>query len=133
MLAEPPLVAPDLASETARIAGKVDALFGDYLKDPGDGRDRLFAAMRHAGIGGGKRLRPLLTVAAGRLFGIDEAYSLRAAAAIIVIVHAWQIVVDQRIDVDRLDRRAGRPCTACSTRRPQSSPATAFTTSPSRF
>ena len=31
----------------------------------------------------------------------------RLAAAQVVVVHARQIVVDQRIDVDRLDRRAG--------------------------
>ena len=108
MLAEPPLVAPDLASETARIAGKVDALFGDYLKDPGDGRDRLFAAMRHAGIGGGKRLRPLLTVAAGRLFGIDEAYSLRAGAAIEAI-HVYSLIHDDLPCMDDDDYRRGRP------------------------
>ena len=108
MLAEPPLVAPDLASETARIAGKVDALFGDYLKDPGDGRDRLFAAMRHAGIGGGKRLRPLLTVAAGRLFGIDEAYSLRAGAAIEAI-HVYSLIHDDLPCMDDDDMRRGKP------------------------
>ena len=48
----------------------------------------------------------------------------RLAAAKIVVVHARQIVVDQRIDVDRLDRRAGaeralprRPRTAARRRR----------------
>ena len=108
MLAERPLAAPDLASETARIAGQVDALFGDYLRDPGDGRDRLFAAMRHAGIGGGKRLRPLLTVAAGRLFGIDERHSLRAGAAIEAI-HAYSLIHDDLPCMDDDDFRRGRP------------------------
>ncbi len=72
MLAEVGLSGAELRLEAARIAAKVDAIFSAYLADTGDGRDRLFEAMRHAGVGGGKRLRPLLTVAAGRLLGLDE-------------------------------------------------------------
>ena len=108
MLAERPLAAPDLASETARIAGQVDALFGDYLRDPGDGRDRLFAAMRHAGIGGGKRLRPLLTIAASRLFGIDDEQALRVAAAIEAI-HVYSLIHDDLPAMDNDDLRRGKP------------------------
>ena len=78
MLAEAGLSAADLAHEAARVAAKVDAVFSHYLGSSGDGRDRLFEAMRHAGVGGGKRLRPLLTVATGRLFGIDEDRAVRA-------------------------------------------------------
>ena len=72
----------DLRLEASRIAAKVDAIFAHCLADTGDGRDRLFQAMRHAGIGGGKHLRPLLTVAAGRLFAIDEDRAVRAGPAI---------------------------------------------------
>ena len=78
MLADPPVAGADLHAASTRVAAAVDALFDHYLADPGDGRDRLFAAMRHAGIGGGKRLRPLLTVAAAQLFGLDEERALRA-------------------------------------------------------
>ena len=108
MLAEPPVMALDLASEAARIARQVDALFAHYLGDPGDGRDRLFAAMRHAGIGGGKRLRPLLTVAASRLFGIDEQRALRAGAAIEAI-HVYSLIHDDLPCMDDDDFRRGRP------------------------
>ena len=108
MLAEPPVAALDLASEAARIARQVDALFSSYLGDPGDGRDRLFAAMRHAGIGGGKRLRPLLTVAASRLFGIDEQRALRAGAAIEAI-HVYSLIHDDLPCMDDDDFRRGRP------------------------
>ena len=38
---------------------------------------------------------------------VEGAVDGRLAAAQIVIVHARQVVVDQRIDVDRLDRRTG--------------------------
>ena len=108
MLAKRPVAAPDLATETVRIAGQVDALFAFYLVDPGDGRDRLFAAMRHAGIGGGKRLRPLLTVAAARLFGIDQQRALRAGTAIEAI-HVYSLIHDDLPCMDDDDLRRGKP------------------------
>ena len=108
MLAEPRVAADDLASEAARIAHRVDALFASFLSDPGDGRERLFAAMRHAGIGGGKRLRPLLTVATARLFGIDEDRAVRAGAAI-EAVHVYSLIHDDLPCMDDDDLRRGKP------------------------
>ncbi len=97
-----------LATEAARVAAGVDRLFSQLLADPGDGRDSLFAAMRHAGTGGGKRLRPLLTVAAARLFGIDEARALRAGAAIEAI-HVYSLIHDDLPCMDDDDLRRGKP------------------------
>jgi len=42
----------------------MDHHFDRLLAIPDDPRRRLYAAMRHAAIGGGKRLRPLLVCAA---------------------------------------------------------------------
>ncbi len=108
MLAEQPVSTLDLAHEAARVARHVDALFSYYLAPPGDGRDRLFEAMRHAGIGGGKRLRPLLTVAAARLFGVDEDRAIRAGAAIEAI-HVYSLIHDDLPCMDDDDVRRGRP------------------------
>ena len=98
----------NLGDEAARVAADVDALFNRLLADPGDGRDRLFAAMRHAGIGGGKRLRPLLTVAAARMFGIDEERALRAGAAVEAI-HVYSLIHDDLPCMDDDDLRRGKP------------------------
>ena len=108
MLAEPSVAEVDLTSEAARISAAVDALFSHYLAPTGDGRDRLFAAMRHAGMGGGKRLRPLLTVAAARLFGIDEERAIRAGAAIEAI-HVYSLIHDDLPCMDDDDLRRGKP------------------------
>ena len=108
MLAEMRVASNDLASEAARIADRVDRLFASFLSDPGDGRERLFAAMRHAGIGGGKRIRPLLTVAAARLFGIDEDRAIRAGAAI-EAVHVYSLIHDDLPCMDDDDLRRGKP------------------------
>lgn len=98
----------DLLGEARRVAAGVDRLFEDALADRCDGRDRLCQAMRHAGIGGGKRLRPLLTVAAGRLFGIDEDRTLRAGAAIEAI-HVYSLIHDDLPCMDDDDLRRGKP------------------------
>ena len=108
MQAEPHVAGADLHIISARVAAAVDRLFGQYLADPGDGRDRLFAAMRHAGIGGGKRLRPLLTVAAARLFGMDEERAIRVGAAIEAI-HVYSLIHDDLPCMDDDDLRRGKP------------------------
>jgi farnesyl diphosphate synthase len=107
MLAEAVMTGDDLRSASAAVAAKVDRLFGYYLKPPGDDRDRLFEAMRHAGIGGGKRLRPLLTVAAARLFGVDDERALRAGAAIEAI-HVYSLIHDDLPCMDDDDLRRGK-------------------------
>ena len=98
----------DLHETGARVSGAVDRLFAHHLGDTGDGRDRLFAAMRHAGIGGGKRLRPLLTVAAARLFGMDEERAIRAGAAVEAI-HVYSLIHDDLPCMDDDDLRRGKP------------------------
>ncbi|MEP7315666.1 MAG: polyprenyl synthetase family protein [Sphingomicrobium sp.] len=99
---------PSVADESRRIAGAVDDLFSHYLTVPDDGRARLFEAMRHAALGGGKRLRPLLTVAGARLFGIDEGRAIRAGSAIEAI-HVYSLIHDDLPCMDDDDLRRGKP------------------------
>ena len=108
MLAETGVSRAELRDEANRIAAKVEAVFSHYLNGPGDGRDRLFEAMRHAGLGGGKRIRPLLTVATGRLFGLDEDRVVRAGAAIEAI-HVYSLIHDDLPCMDDDDLRRGKP------------------------
>ena len=108
MLAEAGLSAAELARETARVAAKVDAIFSSYLASSNDGRDRLFEAMRYIGVGGGKRLRPLLTVATGRLFGLAEDRAVRAGSAIEAI-HVYSLIHDDLPCMDDDDLRRGKP------------------------
>jgi farnesyl diphosphate synthase len=98
----------DLEAEADRLSAQVDDFFSRLLDPPGDSRDRLFAAMAHAAIGGGKRLRPLLTVAASRLFGINEEQALRVAAAIEAI-HVYSLIHDDLPSMDDDDLRRGKP------------------------
>lgn len=69
---------------------------------------RLLAAMEHATLGGGKRLRPFLLIEAARLFGTEGEGIVRAAAAV-EMVHCYSLVHDDLPQMDDDDLRRGRP------------------------
>jgi len=100
-------LARELDAEAARVRADVDGFFAKILAPTGDSRERLFAAMRHAAIGGGKRLRPLLTVAASRLFAIDRDRAVRVGCAIEAI-HVYSLIHDDLPCMDDADLRRGK-------------------------
>ena len=63
---------------------------------------------RYAALGGGKRLRPALTLMCARACGGDDAPALPAAAAV-ELVHAFSLVHDDLPCMDDDDLRRGRP------------------------
>ncbi|MCE5360915.1 farnesyl diphosphate synthase [Candidatus Igneacidithiobacillus taiwanensis] len=69
---------------------------------------RLHDAMRYSVLGGGKRVRPLLTYAAGTALGVHESLLDRAAAAL-ELIHAYSLVHDDLPAMDNDDLRRGRP------------------------
>src|SRR5437764_10324115 len=99
--------AAELKAEPARVRADVDNFFARLLAPTGDGRERLFEAMRHAAIGGGKRLRPMLTIAASRLFAIDPERALRVGCAIEAI-HVYSLIHDDLPCMDDADLRRGK-------------------------
>jgi farnesyl diphosphate synthase len=101
-------LAAELEAEAARVSAEVDRFFAQLLASPVDSRDRLYEAMRHAAIGGGKRLRPLLTIAASKLFAIDPARALRVGCAIEAI-HVYSLIHDDLPCMDDADLRRGKP------------------------
>src|SRR6476646_9773967 len=100
-------LAQELEAEARRVSADVDSFFAKLLAPTGDSRERLFEAMRHAAIGGGKRLRPLLTVAASRLFAIDRGRALRVGCAIEAI-HVYSLIHDDLPCMDDADLRRGK-------------------------
>ena len=68
----------------------------------------LEAAMRHAVLAGGKRLRPLLVYAAGRACGAVEE-KLDAAAVAVELLHAFSLVHDDLPAMDDDSLRRGLP------------------------
>ena len=83
-VAEP--VADDLLGPAfARVQAEIDSTFDAFLPVPRDSRASLVQAMRHAAIGGGKRVRPLLLTATARNRGcgfVARIPAVNAACAI---------------------------------------------------
>jgi farnesyl diphosphate synthase len=71
---------------------------------------RLLEAMRYSSLSGGKRIRPLLVVASGNLFGVPRRRSLMAGAAL-ELIHCYSLVHDDLPAMDNDDMRRGRPTT----------------------
>jgi farnesyl diphosphate synthase len=100
----------DRLAITARdIETLLDRLLGSAALDSETARPpRLVAAMRHAALDGGKRLRPFLVVETAALFDVDRAGALMAGAAL-ELIHCYSLVHDDLPAMDNDDLRRGRP------------------------
>ena len=68
----------------------------------------LYRAMRYAVFSGGKRLRPVLTLATAEASGADPKLLLPQAVAI-ELIHTFTLVHDDLPDIDDDDYRRGKP------------------------
>ncbi|WP_375396964.1 polyprenyl synthetase family protein [uncultured Sphingomonas sp.] len=101
-------VPPTLRVALHQVGAEIDRRFDALLAVPDDPRADLYHAMRHAAIGGGKRLRPLLVFATAGLFGVDYGATARTACAIEAI-HVYSLIHDDLPAMDDDDVRRGRP------------------------
>jgi farnesyl diphosphate synthase len=90
------------------IGHAIDQRFDRLLVIPDDARARLYEAMRYCAMGGGKRMRPLLVVAACDLFHVDKERSLRVALAV-ECIHCYSLIHDDLPCMDDDDMRRGKP------------------------
>jgi farnesyl diphosphate synthase len=90
---------------TERLA-QVEGALSAWL--PQDAPAALGEAMRYAVLNGGKRLRPLLVLAACEAVGGNAAAGLRAACAV-ELIHAYSLVHDDMPCMDNDVLRRGKP------------------------
>src|ERR1700689_402093 len=100
-----------LADSQGSIERELEILL-DLKPKPGEPArpKRLIEAMRYATLGGGKRLRPFLTVETARALGRTDNGPIRAGAAI-ECIHAYSLIHDDLPSMDDDDLRRGRPTT----------------------
>lgn len=101
------------AARLAAVAGAVETTLEQLLSGPLDAGEpprpaRLTAAMQHAVLGGGKRLRPFLVVETAALLGQGGAGPVRAGAAV-ELLHCYSLVHDDLPSMDDDDLRRGKP------------------------
>jgi farnesyl diphosphate synthase len=106
-------VTPTFTERLSEVAAATEATLAGLLAEvprPGEiGRPpRLLAAMRHAVLGGGKRLRPFLVVETARLFGRSGEALFRVGAAV-ELLHGYSLVHDDLPSMDDDDLRRGQP------------------------
>ena len=89
---------------------RVEAALAALLPAAEGGAAALHAAMRWAVEGGGKRIRPLLCLAAAEAVGGESADALMPACAI-ELLHSYTLVHDDLPAMDNDTERRGRPST----------------------
>ncbi len=105
-------VMDELLPSNLQVATKVISLHSreentDICAAP-EGEAKVMEAMRYSALGGGKRLRPFLTVESAKLFGAAPEAAMMTAAAI-EFVHVYSLIHDDLPAMDNDDFRRGKP------------------------
>ncbi len=87
---------------------RTDQALLNYLPSEATSPQTLHKAMRYAVLNGGKRIRPLLTYAAGHALNVP-ADRVDAAACAVELIHAYSLVHDDLPAMDDDDLRRGQP------------------------
>jgi geranylgeranyl diphosphate synthase type II len=88
----------------------VDTTLTNRLNESGSGSQRLLDAMKYSVLGGGKRVRPALCVAAAMAVGQSE-HSAMVPACAVELIHAYSLIHDDLPAMDNDELRRGRPTT----------------------
>jgi geranylgeranyl diphosphate synthase type II len=86
----------------------VDRWLDRLLPSESEMPSTIHEAMRYSIFAGGKRLRPILTIATGEIFGAAEEQLLPAACSI-EMIHTYSLIHDDLPAMDNDDMRRGRP------------------------
>lgn len=86
----------------------VDAALERFLPSIDDTPSRLHDAMRYSVLGGGKRIRPALTIAVAETFGLSPTEVIVPACAV-ELIHAYSLIHDDLPAMDNDELRRGRP------------------------
>lgn len=98
---------PDFKVKLSSLVAEVEAGLRELLPAASTRPARIHEAMRYSLEAGGKRLRPVLALAAADLFGARAA--ALAAAVAIECVHTYSLIHDDLPAMDNDDLRRGRP------------------------
>lgn len=86
----------------------IEIALDDYLPSEEKPPLIIHKAMRYSVFGGGKRIRPILTLATAELFGRDAESVIKAACGI-ELIHTFSLIHDDLPCIDNDDFRRGKP------------------------
>ncbi|MGH1376430.1 MAG: polyprenyl synthetase family protein [Alphaproteobacteria bacterium] len=99
---------PKLQLEIDSVSEAINKTIGRLLPETELAENKLYEAMRHGTLGGGKRLRPFLVMQSAALFNVDPARARRVAAAL-EFVHCYSLIHDDLPAMDDAALRRGKP------------------------
>ena len=86
----------------------IDKALDEYLPPEENSPSIIHKAIRYSVFGGGKRIRPILTLATAELFGRDTESVIKAACGI-ELIHTFSLIHDDLPSIDNDDFRRGKP------------------------
>lgn len=86
----------------------IDKTLDEYLPPEENPPSIIHKAMRYSVFGGGKRIRPILTLATAKLFGKDTESVIKTACGI-ELIHTFSLIHDDLPCIDNDDFRRGKP------------------------
>src|SRR4026207_1501636 len=87
---------------------RVDAALSHRVPDESQDPSVIHRAMRYSLFAGGKRIRPLLAMAAAEAVS-DHAAGIEGAACALELIHTYSLIHDDLPALDNDDLRRGRP------------------------
>lgn len=87
---------------------RVDLWLDHLLPKESEKPETIHQAMRYSVFAGGKRLRPILMITAGEVFGASE-QELMPAACALEMIHTYSLIHDDLPAMDNDDLRRGMP------------------------
>lgn len=98
----------DLDSYLRARTAAVDRALDGYLKRHSERSGNIWKAMHYGLFPGGKRIRPILVLAAGELFG-GKRKALMPFACAVEMIHGYSLIHDDLPALDNDDLRRGEP------------------------
>ncbi len=97
----------DIQQYLAQQRRRVDEFLEQCVPEDRVEPQKLYEAMRYSLLGGGKRIRPILTISAAQALGFDHSLILPFAASL-ECVHTYSLIHDDLPPMDDDDYRRGR-------------------------
>jgi len=100
----------DIAAVLEQERQQIECELERHLPAVGEFPERIHEAIRYSVMDGGKRLRPIMTLAAARALGQDDSLVVKSACSV-EYVHCCSLVLDDLPSMDDAAMRRGRPTT----------------------
>ena len=104
----PPVEKEKLLSYLTTWRSRINRSLEEHFRDKGERFPQLKTAMTYSLLSGGKRIRPILTVACCEMFGSDGEHALPFACAV-EMIHTFSLIHDDLPCMDNDDLRRGQP------------------------